>query len=149
MRFVNPALAVPARCGVVQVPTRCIRIVFCAVALASLLLSLPIIQGKAFSAPIPDVPAKDTVTMVDLGAKSCIPCKMMMPIMDEVEKEYSGKAAVIFIDVWENPDQSKKYGLRAIPTQIFYDRQGKEVFRHEGFFDKKSISEILDKLLAQ
>ena len=107
------------------------------------------LASMAFGAQLPDVPAKDMVTMVDLGAKSCIPCKMMMPVMDAVEKEYAGKAAIIFIDVWENPDQSKKYGLRAIPTQIFYDRQGKEVFRHEGFFDKNSIAEILDKLLAQ
>lgn len=111
---------------------------------AAVLYCLPVL-----AAPLPEVPARDMVTMVDLGAKSCIPCKMMMPVMDAVEKEYAGKAAIIFIDVWENPDQSKKYGLRAIPTQIFYDRQGKEVFRHEGFFDKKSISEILDRLLAQ
>ncbi|WP_243359467.1 thioredoxin family protein [Fundidesulfovibrio terrae] len=113
-------------------------------------LATVILLGVAAqAAPLPDVPAKDMVTMVDLGAKSCIPCKMMMPVMDAVEKDYAGKAAVLFIDVWENPDQSKKYGLRSIPTQIFYDRQGKEVFRHEGFFDKKSISDILDKLLAQ
>lgn len=116
-----------------------------AVALAwSACLAMP-----AHAAPIPDVPAKGMVTMVDLGAKACIPCKMMMPVMGAVEKEYAGKAAIIFIDVWENPDQSKKYGLKSIPTQIFYDRQGNEVFRHEGFFDKKPISEILDKLLAQ
>ena len=112
--------------------------------LAAALYCLP-----ALAAPLPEVPAKDIVTMVDLGAKSCIPCKMMMPVMDAVEKEYAGRAAIIFIDVWENPDQSKKYGLRAIPTQIFYDRSGKEVFRHEGFFDKKSISEILDGLLSR
>lgn len=111
---------------------------------AIVLLALP-----AHAAPIPDIPAKDMVTMVDLGAKACIPCKMMMPVMDAVEKEYAGKAAIIFIDVWENPEQSKKYGLRSIPTQIFYDKKGQEVFRHEGFFDKKPISEILDKLLAQ
>jgi thioredoxin 1 len=118
--------------------------------LAAVSLLLPSAGGlTAFAAPQYEIPAKDTVTMVDLGAKACIPCKMMMPVMDAVEKEYAGKAAVIFIDVWENPEQSKKYSLRAIPTQIFYDRQGKEVFRHEGFFDKKSISEILDKLLAQ
>jgi len=113
------------------------------------LAALVFLGLPAHAAPIPDVPARDMVTMVDLGAKACIPCKMMMPVMDAVEKEYAGKAAIIFIDVWENPDQSKKYGLKSIPTQIFYDRQGKEVFRHEGFFDKKPISEILDKLLAQ
>lgn len=103
----------------------------------------------AQAAPLPEAPVKDTVTMLDLGAKSCIPCKMMIPVLDALEKDYAGKAAIVFIDVWENPDQSKKYGLRAIPTQIFYDRQGKEVFRHEGFFDKKAIAEILDRLLAQ
>lgn len=91
----------------------------------------------------------NTVTMLDLGAKSCIPCKMMIPVLDAVEKDYAGRAAIIFIDVWENREQSQKYGLRAIPTQIFYDKQGKEAFRHEGFLDKKAISEILDKLLAQ
>lgn len=113
------------------------------------LATLVFLAMPAHAAPIPDVPARDMVTMVDLGAKACIPCKMMMPVMDALEKEYAGKAAIIFIDVWENPDQSKKYGLKSIPTQIFYDRQGKEVFRHEGFFDRKPISEILDKLLAQ
>lgn len=112
------------------------------------LVAVLLFASSSFAASvIPEVPAKGMVTMVDLGAKSCIPCKMMMPVMDAVEKEYEGKAAIIFIDVWENPDQSKKYSLRAIPTQIFYDKDGKEVYRHEGYFDKKAISEILDKLL--
>jgi len=119
------------------------------VRIALMMVCVAVFAVPASAAPYPDVPAKGMVTMVDLGAKACIPCKMMMPVMDAVEKEYAGKAAIIFIDVWENPDQSKKYGLRAIPTQIFYDRQGKEVFRHEGFFDRNSIAEILDKLLAQ
>ena len=111
-------------------------------------VAILLLASSSFAASvIPEVPAKGMVTMVDLGAKSCIPCKMMMPVMDAVEKEYSGKAAIIFIDVWENPDQSKKYSLRTIPTQIFYSKDGKEVYRHEGFFDQKSISDILDKLL--
>lgn len=102
-----------------------------------------------FAAPIPEVPAKGMVTMVDIGAKACIPCKMMMPVMEEVEKEYKGKAAIIFIDVWENRDQGAKFGLKLIPTQIFYDKDGKETYRHEGFLDKAAISEKLDALLAQ
>jgi len=100
-------------------------------------------------AQLPEVPAKGSVTMLDLGAKSCIPCKMMIPVITALEQEYAGKAAILFIDVWQNPAEGKKYGLRAIPTQIFYDKLGKEVFRHEGFFDKQSISEILDRLIAQ
>ncbi len=113
------------------------------------LAAVAFLATAVHAATLPEVPAKDMVTMVDLGAKSCIPCKMMMPVLDAVEKEYAGKAAIIFIDVWENQEQSKIYGLRAIPTQIFYNRQGKEVFRHEGFFDKKSIADKLDTLLAQ
>src|SRR5210317_1492578 len=87
---------------------------------------------------VPVIPAKNTVTMVDLGAKTCIPCKLMAPILEELEKEYKGRAAVIFIDVWENRDMSKAFRVVTIPTQIFYNKQGHEVYRHIGFFDKDS-----------
>ncbi len=87
----------------------------------------------------PDVPVKGMVTMVDLGAKSCVPCKMMAPIMEKLEKDYEGKAAIIFIDVWKDPDQAKRFGVRAIPTQIFYDKHGKEAYRHEGFMSENAI----------
>ena len=92
------------------------------------------------------IPVLGMVTMVDLGAKKCIPCKMMSPVLEELEKEYKDRAAIIFIDVWVNPDAAKKYGIRTIPTQIFYDSEGKEVLRHEGFFDKAGIIAELQKL---
>lgn len=95
---------------------------------------------------IPQIPVPNMVTMVDLGAKECIPCKMMAPIMEELEKEYQGRAAVIFIDVWKNPEAGPKFGIRAIPTQIFYDAQGKEITRHEGFLDKQSIVSMFTQL---
>ena len=77
--------------------------------------------------------------LIDLGATKCIPCKMMAPILEDLKKTYAGKMDVQFIDVWENPDAGKKYGINVIPTQIFYDAQGKELFRHEGFFGKEDI----------
>jgi len=95
---------------------------------------------------IPEAPVPGKVTMVDLGAKSCIPCKMMAPIMEELEKEYQDRAAIVFIDVWANPQAAPKYGIRAIPTQIFYSAEGKEMARHEGFMDKASIVAELEKL---
>jgi thioredoxin 1 len=95
---------------------------------------------------VPEVPAKDMVTMVDIGARECIPCKMMAPIMESLEKEYAGKAAIIFIDVWKNKEQGKRFGIRAIPTQIFYDKSGKEVYRHEGFLAKDIIVAKLEEL---
>jgi thioredoxin 1 len=95
---------------------------------------------------IPEVPVKGMVTMLDIGADKCIPCKMMAPIMKELEEEYQGKAAIIFIDVWKHPEQGPKFRIRAIPTQIFYDKDGKETQRHEGFMDKKAIVAVLEKL---
>ncbi len=77
--------------------------------------------------------------LVDLGAGKCIPCKMMAPILEELKKEYAGTFSVEFIDVWENPKAGEQYGVRMIPTQIFYDGAGKELFRHEGFFGKEDI----------
>jgi thioredoxin 1 len=98
-------------------------------------------------APVPsEMSVKGMVTMVDIGARKCIPCKMMAPIMEELEKEYNGKAAIVFIDVWENPAEGKKYRIRSIPTQIFYDREGQEVYRHEGFLDKGSIVARLEQM---
>jgi thioredoxin 1 len=87
----------------------------------------------------PAVPVKGMVTMVDFGANSCIPCKMMAPILEKLEKEYKGKAAIVVIDVWKDPSQSKKFGVEAIPTQIFYDKKGKEVYRHVGFMSESAI----------
>ena len=77
--------------------------------------------------------------LVDLGATKCIPCKMMAPILEELKKEYAGRMDVVFIDVWENRDAGDKYGIQSIPTQIFFDAAGKEVFRHEGFIPKEAI----------
>ncbi len=101
--------------------------------------------GEAAASPSV-LPVKGTVTMIDIGARKCIPCKMMAPILEELEKEYKDRAAIVFIDVWQNPEEGKKYRIRSIPTQIFYDKEGKEVFRHEGFFDKASIVAKLEQL---
>jgi thioredoxin 1 len=92
------------------------------------------------------VPVKGMVTMVDLGADSCIPCKMMAPIIKKLEKTYRGKAAIVFIDVWKDKDQAKRFGIRAIPTQIFFDKEGNEVYRHTGFMGEADIVGRLKKM---
>ena len=77
--------------------------------------------------------------LIDLGAGKCIPCKMMAPILEELKTEHAGRFEVVFIDVWEDPSRSEEYGIKLIPTQIFFDASGKELFRHEGFFSKADI----------
>ncbi|WP_084448318.1 thioredoxin family protein [Desulfovibrio inopinatus] len=92
------------------------------------------------------LPREGMVTMVDIGAHSCIPCKMMTPIIEALSKEYEGRAVIAFIDVWEHREEGAKYGIRAIPTQIFYDAHGKEQYRHVGFLDKERIVAKLTEL---
>ncbi len=92
------------------------------------------------------LPKKGQVTMIDLGAKKCIPCKMMAPILTKLEKTYEGTADIHFIDVWENKEQAQRFKIRAIPTQIFFNEKGEEVYRHTGFMDEKSIIEQMSKL---
>lgn len=77
--------------------------------------------------------------LLDLGADKCIPCKAMAPILEALKREYAGRFEVEFIDVWKNKDAGRKYGVEMIPTQIFFDADGKELFRHTGFFGREDI----------
>ena len=98
---------------------------------------------------MPDMAQSDTanykVTFIELGSVNCIPCKMMVPIMEEIEKEYAGQVKVIFHDVWTEKGKpfGKKHGIKLIPTQIFLDKDGNEYFRHEGFFPKEDLMNVL------
>ncbi len=84
--------------------------------------------------------------VADLGRGTCIPCKMMKPILDELAREYKGKAEILIIDVDEYSFLARRCGVRVIPTQIFYDSSGNEVYRHQGFMPKEDIREELTKL---
>jgi thioredoxin 1 len=88
------------------------------------------------------VSAQPLPRLVDLGAGKCIPCKAMAPILEGLKAEYAGRMEVQFIDVWKDPDAAKPFGIRIIPTQVFYGADGKELARHEGFMAK-------DQILAQ
>ena len=87
--------------------------------------------------------SKHKVTFIELGADRCIPCKAMQPIMKEIAREYAGKIQVVFYDVWKDPAPARKYGIQLIPTQVFIDQSGKEVFRHVGFFAKEEMLSML------
>jgi len=77
--------------------------------------------------------------LVDLGAGACSSCKKMAPILEEMKTEYAGILIVEFIDVWKNATAGKEYGIKSIPTQIFFGADGKELFRHEGFLSKEDM----------
>ncbi len=89
--------------------------------------------------------ARKKVTFVELGSVRCIPCKMMQPIMKEIEEEYGAEVDVVFHDVWtaDGEPYGREYGIRVIPTQVFLDADGKEFFRHEGYYPKEEIVQLL------
>ena len=76
--------------------------------------------------------------LLELGSDSCIPCKKMMPVLAELDAEQE-TFVVSFVDVWKATEKSKEYDISAIPTQIFFDGEGKELFRHRGFYPKSDI----------
>jgi thioredoxin 1 len=88
------------------------------------------------------------VTFLEIGAESCIPCKMMQPIMKEIAEEYPGVVEVIFHDLYKEREIGQKYRIRVMPTQVFLNAEGKEFFRHEGFYPKAELKAMLDKHLA-
>ena len=77
--------------------------------------------------------------LVDVGADKCIPCIKMAPILDNLKEDFAGRMDVKFVDAWKNRDEAASYGVKMIPTQIFYAADGKELYRHTGFFGRRDI----------
>jgi thioredoxin 1 len=100
-------------------------------------------------APVPEIPVKGTVTMVDFGAPFCAPCKAMYPFLEKLEKEYKDRAAIIVLDVGKSPELCDQFGITELPTQVFYNKQGKEVLRHKGFMKEEAIVKQLKKMGVQ
>ena len=116
------------------------------ISLAAAILMVVFMANDAYSEDYSKIPEKGKITLIDLGAATCIPCKMMVPVLDKVKKRFAGKADVIVIDIRYNRDQAQRFQLRAIPTQLFFDLDGKEVYRHLGFLDENAIIEQFTKM---
>jgi thioredoxin 1 len=84
-------------------------------------------------------------TMIDIGAETCIPCKLMAPILEELKKELQGKVMVQFINLNKYPKIAEVYRITLMPTQIFFDGSGKELSRHEGFYSREDILKKLEE----
>ncbi len=77
--------------------------------------------------------------LVDLGSTTCLPCKQMEPILKELKTELAGVVDVVFINVYAQPELAQDFRIEVIPTQVFLGADGKELFRHEGFYAKSAI----------
>ena len=96
-------------------------------------------QPDAASSGVPELTGLPQ--LVDLGSGTCGPCKMMAPILDEMAETFEGQFSVVFINVREDTEAPRRYGISIIPTQIFFDADGSELFRHQGFFSRENILE--------
>lgn len=86
-----------------------------------------------------DEPAEALPKLLDLGSKTCIPCKQMEPILAELKSQYAGRMTVEFIDVNENQAAALQHRVEIIPTQVFFSAEGEELYRHVGFYAKEDI----------
>jgi peptidylprolyl isomerase len=100
------------------------------------LASLPL--GKALSSGKP--------TLAEFGSSTCIPCKQMKPILENLAAEYEGKLNVVIVEVYEQKELTQQYNIMAIPTQIIFDSSGKEIKRHMGLWPKEEIIAQLNKM---
>jgi thioredoxin 1 len=94
-------------------------------------------NAGAPAAPVAD--ARPLPKLVDLGTTTCAPCKAMLGVVAELESGYGHQLAVEFINVQQQEDATRRYGVKVIPTQVFLDPEGKELFRHTGFFATEAI----------
>jgi len=90
---------------------------------------------------------KYKVTFIELGSVRCIPCQQMQPVMKSIEEKYGKDVNVVFHDVWTEAGApyAKQYGIEAIPTQVFLDKDGKEFFRHVGYFPEEELVKVLQQ----
>ena len=116
-------------------------VAFCLAAVSAMAAELPSSNDAVIKAAL----ASGKPTVADFGARTCIPCKKMAPILEELNRELKGTANVTFTDVWATPALAENYRVQMIPTQIFFDAKGKEVKRHMGFIDKAEIIKELKK----
>ncbi len=87
------------------------------------------------------------MTFIELGSVNCIPCRAMVPVMEQIESELGDQVTIEFYDVWT--DEGRPYGemfqVRVIPTQVFLDRNGEEYFRHEGYLPIEEVYSVLEQ----
>lgn len=85
-------------------------------------------------------------TMVEFGATGCIPCDMMTPILADLKKKFPGKLNVVFVHVGQEQILGARFGIQTIPVQVFFDKTGREFFRHTGFFPQAEVEKKLSQM---
>ena len=115
----------------------------------AIIASIALISCQKQSNPSPA--AKPAVTnsatakikFLEIGSDKCIPCKQMKVVTENIVIKYGDELAFQYIDIYENKDVADDYKVQLIPTQIFYNQKGVEIFRHVGYFPEEKIDSLL------
>ncbi|MFA6242226.1 MAG: thioredoxin domain-containing protein [Candidatus Hydrogenedentales bacterium] len=104
-------------------------------------------QAKlALDNPVDKARASGKPSLVDFGASGCRPCDMMTPILESLKSKYDGKLNVLFVHVREEQILASRYGIQSIPVQVFFNKEGKEIERHTGFYAQDEIEKRLKEM---
>ena len=118
--------------------------------MVSLVLSVACSKGDSSAwvgaTPLEEALSNGKPTVAEFGAATCIPCKRMKPILEELAAEYGDRLNMSFVDVFKQPDLANRYEISLIPTQIFFDTSGQRIASHVGFWPKEDILAYLEEL---
>ena len=103
------------------------------------LVKLEWIAAALCAVVVTAAPEQRLPRLFEMNSSNCVPCEKMAPILAELQKNYAGKLQVEVSEVRIDSQRAQQFAIKDLPTQIFYDAEGKELFRHEGFFDKADI----------
>jgi len=106
------------------------------------------VQAEEYLNPIDKALKTGNPVVVDFGRDMCIPCVKMKPILEELKEEYEGKVEIVIINIDNYPSLTKSYRIMLIPTQIFFDSEGKEIYRHVGFMSREEIKNKLGEIVG-
>src|SRR5512137_3226109 len=117
---------------------------------ASLMLPVACSKGDnsdwVGATPLDEALSNGKPTVAEFGASTCIPCKRMKPVLEEIVAEHGDKLNLSFTDVRIHTSIATKYRISLMPTQLFFDSAGKEVTRHVGYWPKEEVLAHLEEL---
>jgi len=123
------------------------RVIALSFVIASVLVSVGVMEARAAGAKakVEAAQAKGLPVFVDVGRTSCVPCQLMVPVLAELTKKYKGRVEVVFVHMDEERDYSRELGVTMIPTQIYFDKDGKELARHIGYMPVEECEKMISK----
>ena len=110
-----------------------------------LIMSLALYAVESVSAEVDTTEVKATLTFLELGSTTCIPCVQMEKVLETTREKYGDQLDIIFYDIVKDRSKAKEYSVRVMPTQVILNAEGEEIFRHIGFWPQEQVDEFMQK----